>query len=136
MSFWGGVEKVASEFDVKKKVPGYFSVSVFRVAFVLLLFLAVYVMYDEGLFDGNRVITYIECPKDAIGGRCHNPLYGATGPVCSPPDICEIEFLWPGMSMGKKPSVLYDWFGVLMAAVLGLAFLVNHVLYEWRKGLW
>lgn len=136
MSFSEELRRASDAIDLKKKVPGYFSVSVFRVAFAILLLLGVYSMYQEGLFDGNRIVTYVECPKDAVGGRCSNPLYGLSGPLCSPPDVCEIEFLWPGMSMGHKPSVLYDWFGVVMIAVLGLAFLVNHVLYEWRKGLW
>lgn len=135
--------------DEKLKIPqDYFNKRVFRAGFILmfLLLLAVWASAD---FDLGKNI-YMECPKDVTGGYCINPFYGCgmnLNPVlydcplkskdikeyCEG-GICEREFLYPGESLGKKPSILYNESFFIVFLILLSCFIVNDLIYRKRGG--
>lgn len=135
------LDQIADALDVKRRFPpGYFNKWVFRAVFLFMGALALFLIVSEGYFSGVRNVAYVECPKDAIGGVCENPLYKEDGlyylyEECEPPEICSYEFLLPGQALGRKPGVLFRWFDELFILSLLFGFMLNHILYQYRSGL-
>ena len=118
------IKKFFDRLDVKKR--GYIvNRWLTNGAFVLLL---LYMAFIVNL-DGVAVLRggfYVECPSDSVD-PCFNPFYEEFG--CRDV-ICADEFLMVGESIGKRPSdfaLSFWWVSIL---VVGLALLLNHLLYN------
>jgi hypothetical protein len=129
-------------FDETRK--GYrFDKAIFWGAFGVLLFLAFYLLSEQGF--NTSPYFYIKCEKDS----CPNPLKDSTF-TCKN----EVRFLWmiplykdracmrncdqewcswenlPRGEYGKKPPVLLRYFGMVTFGILLTAMLLNHLTHN------
>ena len=129
-------------FDLKKKFPGYFDITIFRFFLFMIFFLA---FVDVALNDWQLQSLTLECPESAVQ-PCVNPVY-----VCGegeyydcqvevpdwacPDDLCHQKLLDPGFKYGRDdPLAQFSIFIVLFLILM--AFAVNHVKYVLMTGNW
>lgn len=133
------IKELSDSINLSKKYPGYFNKKVFWAVIIFVALLDVWAIYDNDLLSGPQ--PYFECPKDSVT-YCKNPFYsgnfrfGSEEQICSKID-CTQEYVSPGSSMGKKPSIWYTWRFELTFMIVALGFSLNHYLYrrKWRESL-
>ena len=94
-------------------------------AFILLILYMAFIVHVDGLGVLAGEMVYVECPSDSVDS-CVNPYYEF---FCFD-ELCEDEFLFPSQSIGIKPSLFARTFGFVALLVIGLALLLNHLLYN------
>lgn len=142
--------RFSSAMDLKRKFPGYFSKTVFRLAVLLLVVVALIAAHQSG-WKLNTV--HLECPESVT--VCENPYYvcgtdpgeginfqipfqGIGSPECQKSVqswICEQipcnrKYLYGGESYGTKAPFLIQHFKIIALLVLVGAFAINHILYR------
>lgn len=123
----------------------YFCKPVFRCCiFLMFIFFVAVVIENRGL----EYNSYIECPEDSLTS-CLNPAYECRsnylkatieyGYDCNYynnfdcEDFCNIDRIEPGEYFGKKPGLLFNSAMVVFALLIVSAFLVNHLVYIYRR---
>lgn len=112
--------------------PGYnFNKWIFRSALLICFAIVIIIMASEG-FDFETKV-YFRCPDG--GPICENPFNSSlmNPDNCPDPDFCSIERFYPGETYGRPPSGLMKSAGPLFFGVWGLAFIVNHLAFNWRR---
>lgn len=88
---------------------------------MLLIFVGLlYSFHLEG-WNFNKQL-YLHCPGPTV---CKNPLYQSCTEY-----YCDFETLPPGFTIGKPMSAVYDRYPLFVFAVVMIAFLANHFVYN------
>lgn len=144
-------KRMGEKLDVKRIIPGYFNIWVFRTGMIFILILVLTALHYN---DWSLAAYSYQCPKTET--YCRNPFYECAEkdyeecrsditcilPACNKeiPDAvckkvnCHKQFLASGESIEPHPIVKR-----LNAYVLGIfafSFVVNHFVYRVRTGNW
>jgi len=120
------IKQLEKKLNLKKKYPLLFTrtttiiLNVAIIVCIALIFLSAYL-------DGANTV-YIECPASTRG--CNNPLFDQFCYLTHTP--CEKAFLYPGETIGEKPSLLTQNLSDIIVLIIGLSFLLNYFLYVRR----
>lgn len=97
----------------------------------VLLVLALFVWVVSQVGFGNTL--YVNCPVSEP--YCENPLYGSACyfDECIP--LMHMEYFPGGFVYGEEPPVLFDQFVFFMFGIMVCAFIVNHLVHNFGKGL-
>lgn len=112
------INRLSEYLDLSHKFPVYFSVRIFRAAFIIISFIFLSILW---LYGPKTEYVYIECTD-------YKPCF------CPLPNICESELLMPGQSVGTKPPFLVKYFKDIVLSIMMLSFGVNHLIYHLKKG--
>jgi len=121
------IKETENQLNLKKKYPLLFT----RTTTIILniaIILCIILVFLSAYLDGAKGY-YIECPLNVRG--CSNPLYDDSCYLTNTP--CEKEFLYPGETIGEKPSILTQNLGDIIISIIFLSFLLNYILYKRRK---
>lgn len=122
MTWREDLERFNDKLDLSKKFPGYFDKRLFFVAIGLMV-----ILFFATLFTNGWGGEYLSCPKDA--NLCVNTLYS---PSCKLGEMCSVQYLQPGETIGKRPNFLAENSGLLLFLILAGTFVVNHLEYKSR----
>jgi len=134
-----------NKLDLSKKYPDYFKKWVFRTAFIIILLLCVKVTVFE--FNNNPHpfnYYYVICGEEEA--FCVNPLYACKYPTQKdcliindlPQGVCEFgycekKYLAGGESYGVKPPFLLRYALDIVALILISSFIINHIIWRFKK---
>ena len=134
------INKLADKINLDKKYPGYFNKLIFRLGFVVILFLFTITMYIEDFDFSNKI--YVTCNSKL---PCANTFYDCKHKLfvvsnCEyinslncPHNLCNIKQIMPGQTIGDKPSFLYRNFFAFTITIIFATFAINHNLYFYRR---
>ena len=125
------------------KKSTYFYKPIFRCAIILMvLYFAVAVYENEGM-DYH---VSVSCENSSMF-NCKNPFYECRENYllairdfncdsilslnCE--DFCYLQSIAPGQSYGKNPGLFFQYYKEAFAVIIGLAFVINHILYILRR---
>jgi len=121
------IKEAENKLDLKKKFPYLFSNTtrvILGIALLLIIILICYSYYLDGVSS-----FYVSCPSDRLGG-CLNPLYDKFCPIDV--EACQKEYLYPGETLGQKPSLLTQYLGDIFILILVFSFLLNYIIHKRR----
>jgi hypothetical protein len=119
-----GVRNQKGRYMITKS--GYvFDRAPFRL-YCLLFFVIAMSIVIVSYVNGTEVQAWVNCPDDAIGGWCENPLHGK----CDLP-ACQKDKLLAGEEIGTKPDYsLMERFTISLLGVLFVLLLINHLFQK------
>lgn len=141
MSLKEKIRILKDKIDINRKFPNYATKNIFRVGVGVLFLFVIMVIYIHGF---NAQWTNIECDSYL---PCPNPFV-----VCNDPDVfptpaycefynsidcngkgCDLDFIEGGDYIGEKPPKYIEYANLIMILILGITFLINHIVYVRRK---
>jgi len=115
-------------FDLKKQLPNYFSIWVFRFAVISIALLFLFTANSNGW---RNEYIYVSCPENAYDGCLiikneitNNEKF---------PEEWDGKFLLAGQTLGEKPNDHYFKFNSRTWLIILIAFLINHALYMFKE---
>lgn len=143
------IKELNGIFDLSKKYPDYINKKVFRGAFLIIFVLFSFCTILEYRNNPDPFnYFYVSCPINEP--VCVNPFYVCPQTMLFGDDCisninlpkgvcnygyCDKPFLTGGESYGVNPPFWLKHGVSLLFIILGLAFLVNHGMYETNKEL-
>ena len=132
--------------NLKKKYPNYINQWVFQIAWFGILILALFAVKSN---DWQVMNYFAWCPESSKEA-CRNPFYTCQSmdeywqkdQLCFTPnhpcpskytDLCTKDYIMPGEMIGEIPSSLFKNLKWYVLLIVGLALIVNHLVYIFIK---
>lgn len=101
------------------------------VAFIVIASLLLIILVQDNFSGENKY--YSECPSNTKD-RCFNAFYNSN--LCSDGSIdplnplCTVKEMFPGETLGDKPSFLVTYFPTISSIILLITLLINNFVYN------
>lgn len=127
LTMFNYIQTIRDRLDLKKKYPDYFGKHTQYIVRACIAALGLYAIIMCGVYGWGNKIS-VSCPASEV--MCFNEYYSDS---CVE-DYCSLEYIPGGVTLGQQfPSQAFNGFFLLFAALVALAFGLNHAIYLRRQ---